>query len=317
MTIPTTPMSATAARSRLLQFVRSGALDLPDPGSGRTVDRWRRLFEISREEDVSVARLAEAHVDAVGILHEAGLEPVPDATYAVWASVGTGGSDVSLERSVLEGTKPFCSGVEIVDRALVEVSTPDGRRLAEIDTTRAATWTAVGTWGSPALAATATRGISFRSHPVERFVGPVGWYLSRPGFWQGACGPAACWAGGAAGLVTRQRAPDEPVRRARHGALLTETFLLESLLDRAGHSIDERPDDAARAQVVALATRSAVHDSCLRLTEQFSRLFGPRALLDPATAQRHADVLMYIRQFHADDDLVALSKAAEAAAATS
>jgi hypothetical protein len=27
------------------------------------------------------------------------------------------------------------------------------------------------------------------------------WYLTRPGFWHGALGPAACWAGGAIGLI--------------------------------------------------------------------------------------------------------------------
>ena len=32
-------------------------------------------------------------------------------------------------------------------------------------------------------------------------VGPDGWYLERPGFWFGAAGVAACWYGGARGLV--------------------------------------------------------------------------------------------------------------------
>ena len=32
-------------------------------------------------------------------------------------------------------------------------------------------------------------------------MGTPGWYVERNGFWHGAVGPAACWAGRAAGLV--------------------------------------------------------------------------------------------------------------------
>ena len=37
--------------------------------------------------------------------------------------------------------------------------------------------------------------------PTNRAVGPPNFYLERPGFWFGATGVAACWYGGARGLV--------------------------------------------------------------------------------------------------------------------
>jgi len=45
--------------------------DLPLPGGGATERRHRRLMEVGRE-DLSLAKLAEAHWDAVAILAEAG-----------------------------------------------------------------------------------------------------------------------------------------------------------------------------------------------------------------------------------------------------
>ena len=59
--------------------------ELPGPGSGNTAERHRRIFAAGRE-DLSLAKLAEAHWDAVAILREAGHEPAAGARYAVWAS---------------------------------------------------------------------------------------------------------------------------------------------------------------------------------------------------------------------------------------
>ncbi len=57
--------------------VESGRLDLPQPGGGRTGERWAVLADLATE-DLSLARLAEGHADALAILAElgaAGLRP--------------------------------------------------------------------------------------------------------------------------------------------------------------------------------------------------------------------------------------------------
>jgi len=69
-----------------LDVLRSLLKDsLPLPGTGSTAQRHRRLFDIGRA-DLSLARLAEAHWDAVAILAESGREPEPGCMYGVWAS---------------------------------------------------------------------------------------------------------------------------------------------------------------------------------------------------------------------------------------
>ena len=75
-------MTSEHALRRLLV---GGDLDLPHPGDGSTALRHAALLSIART-DVSLARLAEAHADAVAILTDAGRTPVQNALYGVWAS---------------------------------------------------------------------------------------------------------------------------------------------------------------------------------------------------------------------------------------
>ncbi len=58
--------------------VESGRLNLPLPGGGRTRQRWAILAQLG-EEDLSLARLAEGHTDALAILAELGALTAPPA----------------------------------------------------------------------------------------------------------------------------------------------------------------------------------------------------------------------------------------------
>ena len=66
------PGAAIAAA--FARAVRSGRLDLPLPGSGQTRERWAVLAGLA-EKDLSLARLAEGHTDALAILAELGVSP--------------------------------------------------------------------------------------------------------------------------------------------------------------------------------------------------------------------------------------------------
>ena len=67
-------------------WLDTGRLELPMPGSGRTAERWQSLTQLA-EEDVVGGRLAEAHVDAVAILHElGGKPPAMGDLWGVWAA---------------------------------------------------------------------------------------------------------------------------------------------------------------------------------------------------------------------------------------
>ncbi len=289
--------------SRLRDLVLDGG-DLGDPGAGQTAERLAWLMGVSRRNDISVGRLAEAHVDAVSILHEAGRAPVPGSTYGVWASSSP--DEPRIVDGRLRGVKRFCSGVGLVDRALVTVTTGDDDVLVDVDV---ATIThEPGAWTSTALVDTATGDAVFDGQRVDPadVVGTTRWYLERPGFWHGACGPAACWAGGAVGLVdaATRLLDDDPHRSAHIGALVAAQWALTALLDQAGDEIDRDPHDAGDAELRARSLRHVVERTCSDVADRFSRAFGPRPFVsDAAVAQRFADLHLYMRQHHAEREL--------------
>ena len=230
----------------------------------------------------------------------------------MWASAGD--LRVSGDGITVDGVKPFCSGVGVVDRALVTAQRGDHVVLLDLDVRPGATLRFdVSGWSTDALAAARTGSVTFSRHPFGPCdgVGPPGWYLSRPGFWHGACGPAACWAGGAAGLVdaAEELVDDDPHRRAHLGALRAAVWTMSAVLDHAGHEIDAHPDDAGAARYRALAVRHTIERSCTEVLDRFGRAFGPRPLAsDAAVTQRFADVHLYLRQDHAERDLQVLGE---------
>ena len=297
----------------LHELAASGALDLPRPGGGATPERHHALLELARVHPVSVARLVEAHTDAVAIRAEGGYASDPRLLYGVWASetAEPGPPVIDRTRQTITGVKQFCSGLGVVDRALVTAIDDGGHRvLVEVDVTAAPTirWTTEA-WTSPALVDASTGTITFDAHPVsaDATVGTPRWYLERPGFWHGACGPAACWAGAAVGLVdvAEGLVDSNPHRVAELGGMRTAVWVLRALVDRAGREIDDDPTDAAgTARWRALALRHAVERTCSEVLDRFSQALGPRPFTsDRATAQRYADTHLYLRQHKGSVDL--------------
>lgn len=306
--------------ARFAALARSGALELPDPGAGATAERHLGLFDLARREPVSVARLAEAHTDAIAILREAGNEPVPDALYGVWASVAADG-DVTLVYEgttwagelLLHGDKPFASGLGVVDRALLTARCGDGDVvLVDVDVGESRSVRHdLTTWTTRALAGSRTGSVRFCGHPIaaDRSIGEAGWYLDRAGFWHGACGPAACWAGAAVGLVDRADAlaDGDPHRRAHLGAMRADGWALRQLVIRAGDEIDDDRSDAARARARALSLRYCVERLASEILDRFGQAFGPRPFVsDVDIEQRWIDTHLYLRQQHAERDLAVL-----------
>lgn len=304
-------MSALA--DTLRQRLRSGRLELPLPGGGDTPARHRALFEIGRE-DLSLARLVEAHTDAVAILREAGSAPALGALYGVWASeTPKHRLEVSADGRSLSGSKRFCSGASLVDRALVTAHGPDGVLLFDVPIRGCGAVTVTDVdWQTPAFAETRTGTIEVQGLGLEADarVGGPGWYLERPGFWLGALGPACCWAGGAAGLVDRAERSRRsgPHVQAQRGALDAARWMLEQILEAAGREADASPRDAKAAQVRALRVRHLVERTAIDVLDRFGRACGPGPLaFDAAAARRHAELTLYIRQCHAEADLEALA----------
>jgi alkylation response protein AidB-like acyl-CoA dehydrogenase len=314
-------MTSAELKARLVAIVSQ---ELPLPGGGRTSERLRLLAETARE-NLSLAKLAEAHWDAVAILAEAGRMPEPDALYAVWASEMPRQA-LQLKRTSdgyeLSGSKPFCSGIGMVDRALVTVALPQ-QLLVEVDLRKnhERIDADLQTWKVDAFRATQTGSITFLNSrlPPNACVGASGWYLERPGFWHGACGPAACWAGGVAGLLyfAIESKRDDPHTLAHFGAMQASVWAMYSMLKQAGEEIDDVPCDAMAAQIRALQLRHLIERMGTEILQRFSRAYGPFPLsMDEKIARRYQEATLYMRQSHAERDLENLGRLMRASRTT-
>jgi hypothetical protein len=289
---------------------------IPLPAQGRTPERLRILVETARE-DLTLAKLAEAHWDAVAILAEAGRTPAPSMLYGVWASE-LPGEVTRLEKTprgfCLTGTKPFCSGIGLVDRALVTVNAP-GPLLVEVDmsTNREHIVTDLDIWKVDAFRATRTGSLTFRNALLagDAQVGGTQWYLDRVGFWHGACGPAACWLGGIFGLLDHAAASkrDDPHTLAHLAAMHASAWAMMASVDRAGVQIDQAPNDRAGAHILALQLRYIIEHLGTEVLHRFAGAYGPQPLsMNQDIATRFQEVQLYMRQSHGDRDLEALGR---------
>jgi hypothetical protein len=309
-------MSELGARLRALQ--ERGALNLPLPGAGHTCERHRALVGFGRD-DLSAARLVEAHTDALAILAEAARGSSGAALYGVWASDGpqsrliaTALPDGSWQ---LDGAKQYCSGARIVSDALVTAHGAEGILLFEVPLNCPGITVLPTTWVTPALADTVTAPVSFDRVrlPAAALVGDTNWYLDRPGFWHGAIGPAACWAGGALSLVDAAVATQrpDPHSRAHFGALEAVAWGLDAVLCESGQQIDRDPtDERHEARKRALKVRHLIERWCTEVMDRMGRATGPQLLaFDDRVVRQYGALTVYVRQSHAERDLAAIAGA--------
>ncbi len=304
------------------RWLSTGALQLPLPGSGETARRWHALADLA-EADVVAGRLAEAHCDALAILAElGGPEPRPGQWWGVWAAEPPDAvlcAEVSGNRVRLDGTKAWCSGAGLCTHALVTARLPDGcRALYAVDTAAPGVRALPNTWRNAGMADSDTRSVQF-SDATAVPVGEPGQYLSRPGFWHGAVGVAACWLGGAravaAPLYARAaRDPVDPHTLAHLGAVDAALAAAAAMLDAAARQVDTDPADrAGRAELLAHRTRAVVETAVEETIRRTGRALGPGPLAQNSVhARRVADLTMYVRQSHAERDLERLGRLAGA-----
>jgi len=287
--------------------------DLPVPGVGRTLERWRALAAVGAV-DLSLAKLYEGHTDALAILAELG-RPADAGLWAVWAAeppsarvtfrAGAGGG-------TLTGRKAWCSGAAVVDCAVISAWTPDGEpMLVAVSLRQTRIRFEPDGWNAVGMSACASVAVDFDGVAAVP-IGVPGAYVARPGFWQGGAGIAAVWYG-ATLAVARTLAASTKVMNDTHvaahlGAVDTTLRAVRALLVETATWIDANAtaDTALAALRVRAAVEAAANDVLLRV----GRALGPGLLCtDAEHAQRCADLPVFLRQSHAEHDLTAIGQA--------
>ena len=321
----------TTPAQKLDHLIHAGVDRLALPAAGATLGRWQALAAVAAH-DLSLAKLFEGHTDALAILTELGanpssVTPIEPAgrpqSWAVWAAempscrvVIEAGNPQPGALVSLSGTKAWCSGARSGTHALLTAWSADGTgphlvavALAQPHITVSSEhWQAVGMRASESLR------VSF-DQATGRLVGTPGSYLARPGFWHGGAGVAACWYGGTLAIAgALQQA------LARTNAASTDRFRLAAAgrVDVALHStaqlfrqtaawLDNHPREDARPAALRLRLAAAAcAQQVLALTGD--AMGAAPFCLDKRFAQAAADLPVFIRQNHGDNDYAALGE---------
>ncbi|WP_445074339.1 acyl-CoA dehydrogenase [Streptomyces sp. SAS_267] len=299
-------------------FVERDAPGVPLPGRS-TARRFAVLTALGRR-DLSLARLAEGHLDAVTILNELD-HPLPAAgeRWGVWAArpPGPGVHATRTDQGWrVSGVKPYCSGARTCTHALVTADADDGYRMFAVALEHPGAEPVEGTWPAIGMAGSDSLDMSFAEVPA-RAVGGVEGYLTRPGFQHGGIGVAACWLGGAhavaAPLYERAAAGRLNEHAAAHlGAVDMLLRTADTVLHQAGQEIDADPlDKREEARVRSLRVRALAEKVCTEVVDHVGRATGAGPLChDERHARAVADLTVYVRQHHAEANLAELGRLA-------
>jgi hypothetical protein len=309
-------LDAAMGARRAFESLVDAVVELPLPGGGQSQARLAGLAAVA-SVDVTLARLTEAHTDALAILAELG-EPTPAAgqLWGVWAAEGpestlTAKLTGSGASAILDGQKPWCSGAALCTHALVTAASGENRGLYSIVLDPSNVTAQSGGWKAFGLTGSSTERVRFTGAAGHR-VGAPGEYLTRPGFCHGAIGVAAVWWGAAAGIAAPlyaagQRGSLDAHGLAHLGAVEVSLSATAALLREAAATMDARPE--AADQRVALGVRAAVEAAATDIISRVGRALGPAPLCrDRDHARRVADLEVYVRQSHAERDLATLGE---------
>ncbi|MEP6632969.1 MAG: acyl-CoA dehydrogenase, partial [Luteimonas sp.] len=275
-----------------------------------TLVRWQWLSSVAKV-DLCLVKILEAHHDAIAILSELGHPGlIGDGIWAVWGAeaptaIATLKSTKESATPTLVGAKAWASGADIATHALVTTRDGNVRGLAAVNIHDARVSYCADRWQAVGMARVSSGEVAFADVPVE-VVGAPGDYLSRPGFWHGGAGIAACWYGGACAVANtlriHPRVMKDPHAAAHLGAIDIQLCAARALLRELASRIDHDPQSGHALQVTR--ARSYIERVCTDVIDRVGRALGAGPLcLDGQHAQLCADLTTFIRQSHAEHDL--------------
>lgn len=305
-----------------------GELDLPLPGAGRTRARWEALTRWA-QWDLSLARLAEGHTDAIAILAELdspdSREPPAGGGDPLWGSLGGRAARLHI------GGAPGARRVASVGGETVLLGRP-GLHARPRERPRGDVAASVRRRGRAAGRRSAAGQLARPGHGGQRHTGrDLRRRLGRPARRAGRLRGAPripprrdrrrrVLARGARAVARTLLAASRkwdlgPHALAHLGAVDARLATVDALLDRVAAAVDADPDDKdGVAHLRAMRVRAAVEDAADDVLRRVGRALGATPLgHDAVHARAVADLTVYLRQHHAERDLADLGRAASAA----
>ena len=303
---------------------------VPLPMQGDTLTLWESLASLGAI-DLTVARVAEPHLDALSILREARRHgQVGDEDWhrsspswsaarlwQVYAAEGAERLNATEADGAwtLSGVKPWCSLADRATHALITAWVDDEQRglfaidLADTGVSTAGNETGQSPeWAARGLAQVRSTSLALDGVPAIQ-VGRPQWYLTRPGFAWGGVGVAAIWYGASVVLARTLRAaatrrePDQ-IALLHLGAVDTALARARAVLAEAAAVADDPDTSPGEAVLVAQRARQVVADAAEEVQQRVGHALGPAPLTgDEDHARRVADLTVYLRQHHAERDL--------------
>lgn len=315
LTRPPQGYADTAALGKEMRRLCSLGLDsLPLPAGGDTLQRWQCLAAVAGH-DLGLCKLYEGHTDALAIMQELRAQSVPEGSiWGTWASEPPQARVMVRregDRAVLSGRKAWCSGAGVVTHGLLTAWDDDGQQqLVAVPMDQPNLCVTDDGWHAVGMANTGSVEILLEN-AEGWYVGPAGGYLSRPGFWLGGIGIAACWFGAARGLARylaqHCHARPEPHALAHLGAVDQALGACIAVLRQAANAADLQPEGPFEHS--ARLCRAVAEETAETVISHVGRAMGAGPYCkDPHFARLIADLPVYLRQSHAERDLAALGQ---------
>lgn len=336
-TVPAFPEDAFARLERAGATAWNAVPGAERPPAAAELELVRRVARA----DGSVGRIFDGHLNAVERIAAQAPPELRDQELAAFAAGrlrgGVWGGDpipgegdpatvvrAGHARSVLRGTKTFCSGAGGLHRALVLARAPDGGPPLSvwIDLTDESTVHVDESWyRSHGLRASVSHRVVFDDAPVLAQLGPPGGISAQPWFARDALRTAASWVGMADTAIEAAltELAARPARTALEslaaGRILTAQRTLEVWLGAAATAMDgaTATDGAVVEEIaaVALHARAAISDACRTLLDEAARACGSRPFARAAALDRaRRDLELFLLQHRLDPFLARAGEAA-------
>mgnify|MGYP003144296283 CR=1 FL=1 len=281
----------------------SGIANADDASSG-TLIRWQVLAYVAGM-DLTIAKWFESHLDALSILYEVGYAKADQGLWAVWAAEGHS-DPIHYQQGKISGTKEWCSGANIVDRALMTYRDKNGQsQLLIVDMQQTGIEIDNEEWRAIGMQATDTATLQFRKVTANQ-VGTANAYLERVGFWHGAAGVAACWYGATAYLadylISAYEQKPNDYKAMYLGQISTALAVTQQYFHYVADLIDSQPQLSHELAIRQL--RLQVEKVARQVMEVVGQALGAAPFCRNAHfARLSADLPVFIRQSHGAFDL--------------